>query len=58
MRDSLVDPQVNKVTVPSRPERVNSVQKNAFLDRRVRAEAFFDSLQENAYENSAWVISL
>ena len=43
-----IDPQVNKMTVPSRPERVNSVQKNTFLDRRVRAEAFLNSLQENA----------
>ena len=43
-----IDPQVNQVAVPSLPERVNSVQKNTFLDRRLNTEAFLTSLQENA----------
>ena len=43
-----IDPQVNQVAVPSRPERVNCVQKNTFLDRRLNTEAFLTSLQENA----------
>ena len=42
-----VDSQVNPAAVPARPGRVNSVQKNTFLDRRLNTEAFLVSLLEN-----------
>ena len=39
--------QVNLAGAPPRPDRVNSVQKNTFLDRRLNTEAFLLSLEEN-----------
>ena len=42
-----VDSHVNPAAVPARPGRVNSVQKNTFLDRRLNKEAFLVSLEEN-----------
>ena len=39
--------QVNPAGTPPRPDRVNSVQKNTFLDRRLNTEAFLVSLEEN-----------
>ena len=39
-----VNSQVNPATVPARPGKVNSVQNNPFLDRRLNTEAFLVSL--------------
>jgi hypothetical protein len=40
-------PQVNQAAAPLRPERVNTVQKSAFLDLRLNTGAFVASLEEN-----------
>ena len=46
-REEIMDSQVILGAAPSRPRRVNSVQKDAFLDRRLNTEAFLLSLEEN-----------
>ena len=42
-----MDSQVNPAHMPPRPGRVNSVQKNTLLDRKLNTEAFLVSLEEN-----------